>query len=230
MAQDSTHEFLTPPDSDRDGRLGHDPDFDEVEWDLRALEREIAAAEFLGQANAHRKVCGALHLRYDDVTADDLARASLSDDIDIQCARLGPLFKMCGLVGDGHEIERADLVKTIAGAGPQSEAEMRLLFQGTAAEYMAVRCAADAMQPGQDPSIMSLQIGNFSKLTRLGFDLQEGLQKLRSAQRPSRRVLDAGPAPSGAVGHTKALPAATDGRDTSEPHSAPDMDAGGDCD
>ncbi len=232
MAQDSTHEFLTPPDSDRDGRLGHDPDFDEVEWDLRALEREIAAAEFLGQANAHRKVCGALHLRYGDVTADDLARASLSDDIDIQCARLGPLFKMCGLVGDGHEIERADLVKTIAGAGPQSEAEMRLLFQGTAAEYMAVRCAADAMQPGQDPSIMSLQIGNFSKLTRLGFDLQEGLQKLRSAQRPSRRVLDAGPAPLAAVGHTKALPAATDGRDTIEPHSAPDagMDRGGDRD
>jgi hypothetical protein len=201
-----------------------------VEWDLRALEREIAAAEFLGLANAHREVCGALHLRYGDVTADDLARASLSDDIDIQCARLGPLFKMCGLVGDGHEIERADLVKTIAGAGPQSEAEMRLLFQGTAAEYMAVRCAADAMQPGQDPSIMSLQIGNFSKLTRLGFDLQEGLQKLRSAQRPSRRVLDAGPAPLAAVGHTKALPAATDGRDTSEPHSAPDMDAGGDRD
>ena len=230
MAQDSTHEFLTPPDSDRDGRLGHDPDFDEVEWDAGALEREIAAAEFLGLANAHRKICGALHLRYGDVTADDLARASLSDDTDIQCARLGPLFKMCGLIGVGNEIERADLVKTIAGAGPQSEAEMRLLFQGTAAEYMAVRCAADAMQPGQDPSIMSLQIGNFSKLTRLGFDLQEGLQKLRSAQRPSRRVLDAGPAPSGAVGYTKALPAATDGRDTSEPHSAPDMDAGGDCD
>ena len=232
MAQDSTHEILTPPDSDRDGRLGHAPDFDEVEWDLRALEREIAAAEFFRLANAHRKVCGALHLRYGDVTADDLARASLSDEPDIQCARLGPLFKMCGLAGDGHEIERADLVKAIADAGPQSETEVRLLFQVTAAEYMAVRCAADAMQPGQDPSVMSLQIGNFSKLTRLGFDLQEGLQKLRSAQRPSRRVLDAGPAPLAAVGRTKALPASADGRDTSEAHSPPDAgtDRGGDRD
>jgi hypothetical protein len=227
MASDSAHEFLTHPDSDGGDRLGHAPDFDEVEWEASALEREAAAAEFLRLANEHRKVCGALHLRYGDVTADDLARASLSDEPDIQCARLGPLFKMCGLLGDGHEIERADLLKTIADAGPQSEAEMRLLFQVTAAEYMAVRCAADAMQPGQDPSVMSLQIGNFSKLTRLGFDLRDGLQKLRSAQSPSRRVLDAGPAPLPAAGHTKALPAGADGRDTCEAHSPPDADACG---
>jgi hypothetical protein len=228
MAADNTHEFLNPQNSDGDGRLGGACDFDEAEWDLGALEREAAAAEFLQRANGHRAVCGALHLRYGDVTPDELARASLSDEADIQCARLGPLFKMCGLVGDGHEIERADLVKAVAGAGPQREGEMRLLFQVTAAEYMAVRCAADAMQPGQDPSVMSLQIGNFSKLTRLGFDLQECLQKLRSAQSPSRRVLDAGPAPLAAVGHAKALPARTDGSDASAAQSPPD--AGGDRD
>jgi hypothetical protein len=232
MAQDDTHEFLTPPDSDQEERLGHAPDFSEVEWDAGALEREIAAAEFFRLANAHREICGALHLRYDDVTADDLARASLSDDIDIQCARLGPLFKMCGLVGDGHEIERADLVKTIADAGPQSETEMRLLFQIAAAQFLATLCATDAAKPRQDLAVVSLQIGNFSKLTRLGFDLRDGLQKLRGAQKPSRRVLDAGPAPLAAVGHTKALPAGTDVRDPSEAHSPPDAgtDAGGDRD
>ena len=230
MAQDSAHEFLTPPDSDQDTRLGLAPDFSEGEWDAGAVEREVAAAEFLRLADAHRKVCGALHLRYGDVTADDLARASLSDDPDIQCARLGPLFKMCGLVGFAHEIERADVVKAIADAGPQSDTEMRLLSQVTAAGFMAARCATDAMQPGQDRSVMSLQIGNFSKLTRLGFDLQEGLQKLRSAQRPSRRVLDAGPSPLTAVGHTMALPASADGRDASEADSPPDADAGGDRD
>jgi hypothetical protein len=225
MAADDTHEFLTPPDSDGDGHLGHEPDFDEAEWDLGALEREIAAAEFLQLANGHRKICGALHLRYGDVTADDLARASLSDDADIQCARLGPLFKMCGLVGDGHEIERADLVKTIADAGPQSEAEMRLLFQITAAEFMAARCATDAMQPRQDLAVMSLQMSNFGKLSRLGLDLRAGLEKLRSAQRPSLRLLEAAPAPAplGAVGHVKALPAG-DGRDPSEAQSPPDTD------
>jgi hypothetical protein len=222
MAADNTHEFLNPQNSDGDGRLGGACDFDEAEWDLGALEREAAAAEFLQRANGHRAVCGALHLRYGDVTPDELARASLSDEADIQCARLGPLFKMCGLVGDGHEIERADVVKTIADAGPQSEAEMRLLFQVAAADYLATLCATDAAQPRQDLAVVSLQIGNFSKLTRLGFDLQEGLQKLRSAQRPSRRVLDAGPAPLAAVGHTKALPAGRDVRDGSEAHSPPD--------
>jgi hypothetical protein len=229
MAADDTHEFLTPPDSDGDGRLGHEPDFDEAEWDLGALEREVAAAEFLQLANGHRKICGALHLRYGDVTADDLARASLSDEADIQCARLGPLFKMCGLVGDGHEIERADLVKTIADAGPQSEAEMRLLFQITAAEFMAARCATDAMQPRQDLAVMSLQMSNFGKLSRLGLDLRAGQEKLRSAQRPSLRLLEAAPAsaPLSAVGHVKALPTG-DGRDASEAHSPPDT--GGDRD
>jgi len=223
MAADEPHEFLTPPNNDDDERLGHAPDFDEVEWGAGALEREIAAGEAFRLANAHRKICGALHLRYGDVTAADLARASLSDDTDIQCARLGPLFKMCGLVGDGHEIERADLVKTIADAGPQSEAEMRLLFQVTAAEYMAALCATDAMQPRQDLSVVSLQMNNYSKLARLGLDLRDGLQKLRSAQRPSRRVLEAepSPAPLGALGPTKALAAATDGHDPSAAHSPP---------
>ena len=224
MAARNRRKFLTPPDSDGDGRLGHEPDFDEAEWDLGALEREVAAAEFLQLANGHRKICGALHLRYGDVTADDLARASLSDEADIQCARLGPLFKMCGLVGDGHEIERADLVNTIADAGPQSEAEMRLLFQITAAEFIAARCATDAMQPRQDLAVMSLQMSNFGKLSRLGLDLRAGLEKLRSAQRPSLRLLEAAPAPLGAVGHVKALPAG-DGRDASEAHSPPDTGA-----
>lgn len=230
MAADDTHEFLTPHDSDGDGRLGHEPDFDEAEWDLGALEREIAAGEAWRLANEHRTICGALHLRYGDVTADDLARASLSEDADIQCARLAPLFKMCGLIGVGHEIERADLVKTIADAGPQSETEMRLLFKVAASEYLATLCATDAAQPRQDLAVVSLQISNFSKLTRLGFDLQEGLQKLRSAQRPSLRLLEAATAtaPLGAVGHAKAITAGGDGHDPSETQIPPGT--GGDRD
>ncbi len=225
MAADDTHEFLTPPVSDGDERVGRAPDFDEAEWDLGALEGVVTAGEALRLANGHRKICGALHLRYGDVTADELARASLSDEPDIQCARLAPLFKMGGLIGVGHEIERADLVKTIADAGPQSDAEMRLLFQITAAEFMAAQCAGDAMQPRQDVAVMSLQMANFGKLSRLGLDLRAGLEKLRNAHRPSLRLLEAAPAsaPLGAVGHVKALPAG-DGRDPSEAHSPPDTD------
>ena len=181
-------------------------------------------------ANGHRKICGALHLRYGDVSADDLARASLSEDPDIQCARLAPLFKMCGLIGGGHEIERADLVKTIADAGPRSETEMRLLFKVAASEYLAALCASDAAQPRQDLAVVSLQISNFSKLTRLGFDLQEGLQKLRSVQRPSLRLLEAATATAslGAVGHAKAITAGGDGHDPSETQIPPGT--GGDRD
>lgn len=226
MAADDPQEFLTPQNNDGDERLGCAGDFDEGAWELGALAREVVAGEALRLANEHRKVCGLLHLRYGDVSADELARASLSDDPDIQCARLVPLFKMCGLAGVGHEIGRADVVKTIADAGPQSEAEMRLLFKVAAAEHMAALCAADAMQPRQSLSVVSMQVGNFSKLTRLGFDLQEGLQKLRNAQRPSLRLLDAAPAthpdPFAAVGHAKALPAAGGEQVPSEAQDLPD--------
>lgn len=92
---------------------------------------------------------------------------------------------MCGALhlryGVGDEIACADVVKTIAGAGPQSKAEMRLLFQVTAAECMAAPCATDAMQPRQDLFVVSMRVGNYAKLTRLGLELRGGLQKLRRA-------------------------------------------------
>lgn len=229
MAADDTHEFLTPQNIDADERLGDIYDFNEEDWELGAPERELAIREAGRLASEHQRVCSALHLRFGDVTADDLARASLSDDPDIQCARLGPLFKMCGLVGDGHQIERADAIKTIADAGPQSEAEMRLLINIAASGYMAARCAADAMEPRHNLAVMSMQMGNFSKLTRLGLELREGLQKLRNAQRPSVRVLEATPAPAlvGAVGYAKALTGGG-GHDPSEAQSPPDTEDGRD--
>lgn len=227
MSEDDTHEFLTPQDSDGGGHLGHAPDFSEVEGHAGALEREAAAGEAWRLLNEYRTVCGALYLRYGDVTADDLARASLSDETNIQCVRLGTLFKMCGLVGVGQEIERAGVLKTIAEAGPQSEAELALLFQITAAEFMAAQCAADAMQPCQDLAVMSLQMANFGKLSRLGLDLQVGREKLRSARRPGLRVLEAAPAPHdpfAAVGHAKSLPAGGEAQDPSGTQSPPDTD------
>lgn len=194
MAADDPHEFLTPRNND-----------DDEEREARALEREFAAGEALRLANKHRKICSALHLRYADVTADDLARASLSDDPDIQCARLGPLFKMCGLIGVGHEIERADLINRLADAGLQSVNEMQVLSQAIATEYMAARFASDAMRQGQSFEVMSLQLGNFSKAAKLGTQLREAQHKFREAARPSLRLLDA--SPHAAIAETKSLPA-----------------------
>jgi hypothetical protein len=101
-------------------------------------------------------------------------------------------------------VERADLIKRLAEAGPQSVTEMQVLFQAIATEYMAARCAADAMRPGQSVEVMSLQLGNFGKAAKMGTQLREAQHKLREAARPSLRLLDA--SPHAAIGHTNSLP------------------------
>jgi len=151
------------------------------------------------------KICGWLNIGYDSVTADDLARACLSGDVQIQTVRLQSLFEMCGLVGEAHSVERADLIKRLAEAGPQSITEMQVLSQAIATEYMAARFATDAMRPGQSVEVMSLQLGNFGKAAKMGTQLREAQHKLREAARPSLRLLDA--SPHAAIGHTKSLPA-----------------------
>lgn len=165
------------------------------------------------------KICGWLNIGYDSVTADDIARACLSDDVQIQAVRLQSLFEMCGLVGEAHSVERADLIKRLAEAGPQSIKEMQVLSQAIATEYMAARFATDATRPGQSVEVMSLQLGNFNMAAKMGTQLREAQHKLREAARPSLRLLDA--SQHAAIGHTKSLPSGeaaagpqTDNRET----------------
>ena len=160
-------------------------------------------------ATDHWKICRWLDVGFDHVTAEDVERASRSDDVPTQAVRLRPVFEMCGLVGDEHEADRVDLIRRLADAGPQSDPEMRILFQAIAAEYMAARCASDAMSPGQSMEVMSMQLGNFSKLARLGNELREGQQRIRQAQKPSLKLLDA--SNQAAIGQTKMLTAGKEG-------------------
>jgi hypothetical protein len=184
MAADDTHEFLTPPDSDGEGRLGHGPDFDEAEWDLGALEREIAAGEAWRLANEHRTICGALHLRYGDVTADELARASLSDDMHTQVSRLRGLFTACGIVAEPQEVERADVIRVAAENAPQSEPERQLVFQLIAAHFMALRSAGEAASGRHIPQVTALYTGDFVKVSKLHASLQGTLQAMRRCASP----------------------------------------------
>jgi hypothetical protein len=232
MAADDTHEFLTPPDSDGDGRLGHEPDFDEAEWDLGALEREVAAAEFLRLANGHRTVCGALNLRYGDVTADELARATRSDDMHTQVSRLRGLFTACGIVAEPQEVERADVIRVAAENAPQSEAERQVLFQLMAAHFLTLRSAGEAASGRHIPQIAALYTGDFVKASKLHASLQGALQAMRRGVSPPPAEihghvhLHAGGITPMLVGGADALPAAVVRPVLAAP-GTPDADASG---
>lgn len=204
MADDHMHEFPEQP-KPADDEPGSSGAAGAPELNPEDYYRAYDARMELLFGSDRLKICGWLNIGYDSVTADDLARACLSDDVQTQAVRLQSLFEMCGLVGEAHSVERAELIKRLAEAGPQSITEMQVLFQAIATEYMAARCAADAMRPGQSFEVMSLQLGNFGKASKLGTQLREAQHKLREAARPSLRLLDA--TPHAAIGQTKSLPA-----------------------
>lgn len=213
MADDHMHEFPEPAEPFRNqtnsSGKASDPELNPEDF-YRAYD---ARMELL-YGSDRLKICGWLNVGYDSVAADDLARACMSGDVQIQAVRLQSLFEMCGLVGEAHSVERADLIKRLAEAGPQSITEMQVLSQAIATEYMAARFAADAMRPGQSVEVMSLQLGNFGKAAKMGTQLRVAQHMLREAARPSLRLLDA--TPHAAIGHTKSLPS---GEAAPDPHS-----------
>lgn len=204
MADDHMHEFPEPADPPRD-QTNNSGTSGKPEQNPEDYFRAYDARMELLYGSDRLKICGWLNIGYDSVTAEDLARACLSDHLQTQAVRLQSLFEMCGLVGEAHSVERADLVKRLAEAGPQSITEMQVLFQAIATEYMAARFASDAMRHGQSVEVMSLQLGNFSKAAKMGAQLREAQHKLREAARPSLRLLDA--TPHVAIGQTRSLPA-----------------------
>ena len=204
--QDVSGSGLTPEavEAVEDERLGRAPDDGDDDHDdgIAAAEREIAAAELMQIIHSHSQICNWLHVGFDDVSREDLRRASLSDDPKVQNARLGGIIEACGLVGDAYEMARADLIRSIADMAPGSEVERLKANAAATVSVMSQRCAAQAMQPGQNPAVMSLQIGNFSKLMRLGLELEASQERSRLARRPALMLVDAnaaltsgGPAP-----------------------------------
>ena len=144
MADDHMHEFPEPgePPHYHSNTAGaaEEPSLNPEEYYLAYDAR----MELL-YGSDRLKICGWLNIGYDSVTAEDLARACLSEDVQVQAVRLQSLFEMCGLVGEAHSVERADLILRLAVAAAQSITEMQVLFQAIATEYMAARFAADAM-------------------------------------------------------------------------------------
>jgi hypothetical protein len=204
MADDHMHEFPEQP-KPADDETGSSGATGAPELNPEDYFRAYDARMELLYGSDRLKICGWLNIGYDSVTTEDLARACLSDHVQTQAVRLQSLFEMCGLVGEAHSVERADLVRRLAEAGPQSITEMQVLFQAIATEYMAARFASDAMRHGQSVEVMSLQLGNFNKAAKMGAQLREAQHKLREAARPSLRLLDA--TPHAAIGQTKSLPA-----------------------
>lgn len=204
MADDHIHEFPEQgePCSDQASSSGT---ADEPEINPEDYYRAYDARMEVMYGSDQLQICGWLNIAYGSVTAEDLARACLSDDLQTQAVRLHPLFEMCGLVGEAYSLERADFIKRLAEAGPQNVTEVQVISQTIATEYIAARCASDAMRHGQSVEVMSMQLGNFSKVAKLGTQLREAQHKLREAGRPSLKLLDA--SRRAAVGQTKRLPA-----------------------
>jgi hypothetical protein len=196
-----------------DDRLGQPGDGECSErLEIAAAELEIALHMQAEAAFRHLKVCGALHVRYGDVTPDDLRRATLSDDMQTQVSRLKGLFTACGVVAEPQEVERADVVRVAAEHAPRSEGERQILYQATAAHFLTLRSAGEAASGRHIPQVAALYTGDFVKASKLHASLQVALQAMRrSASPPPTEIhghvhLHAGGVPPMLVGGADAQP------------------------
>jgi hypothetical protein len=176
-----------------DGRLGQPGNGEGGEsLEIAAAELEIALHMQAEAAFRHLTACGALHVRYGDVTPNDLRRATLSDDMHTQVSRLKGLFTACGIVAEPQEVERADVVRLAAEHAPRSEGERQILFQATAAHFLTLRSAGEAASGRHIPQVAALYTGDFVKAAKLHASLQGALQAMRR---------DASPPPTEIHGH-----------------------------
>jgi hypothetical protein len=201
--------------ADGDDRLGRPGDGEDREsLEIAAAELEIALRMQAEAAHRHYTACRGLHIRFEDVTPDDLRRATLSDDMRTQVSRLRGLFTACGIVAEPQEVERADVIHVAAEYAPQSEAERQLVFQAIATHLMALRSVGEAMSGRHIPQIAALYTGDFVKASKLHASLQGTLQAMRrGASPPPAEIhghvrLHAGGVPPMLVGGADARPAA----------------------
>ena len=199
--------------ADGDDRLGRPGDGEDREsLEIAAAELEIALRMQAEAAHRHYTACRGLHIRFEDVTPDDLRRATLSDDMRTQVSRLRGLFTACGIVAEPQEVERADVIHVAAENAPQSEAERQLVFQTIVTHFMALRSAGEAMSGRHAPQVAALCTADFVKVSKLHASLQATLQGMRYNPSPPRTEihghvhLHTGGVPSLPVGDGDTLP------------------------
>ena len=162
--------------------------------DLEVIDAELEAAahrHFQATSDWH-KVCQQLDLQHDKVTLEQLIDATLSSDPGVQVARLGSLFRSCGLTGAWQASERTDLVNVIADHAPQNERERQIIYQSAISQSLAMICAEEAAGPAQTPQVRALLSGSFQQLSSHGLALDEKLDALRGG---------GGVAPRDVIGH-----------------------------
>jgi hypothetical protein len=171
--------------ADGDDRLGQPGDGEDREsLEIAAAELEIALRMQAEAAHRHYTACRGLHIRFEDVTPDDLRRATLSDDMRTQVSRLRGLFTACGIVAEPQEVERADVVRVAAEHAPRSEGERQIVFQAMAAHFLTLRSAGEAASGRHIPQVAALYTGDFVKAAKLHASLQGTLQAMRRGACP----------------------------------------------
>jgi hypothetical protein len=220
-------------EADGDDRLGRPGDGEDREsLEIAAAELEIALRMQAEAAHRHYTACRGLHIKFEDVTPDDLRRATLSDDMRTQVSRLRGLFTACGIVAEPQEVERADVIHVAAENAPQSETERQLAFQAIAAHFMALRSAGEAASGRHIPQVTALYTADFVKASKLYLNVQGSLQAMRRGVSPPPEEihghvhLHAGDIPPMLVGGANARPTAPVRPELAAP-DAPDADASG---
>ncbi len=170
---------------------------DEVrDLEVGQAELEAAARRHFQASSDWHKVCQQLDLVHDKVTLEQLINATLSWDPGVQVARLGGLFRACGLTGASQAVERSDLVAVIAGQAPRDERERQVVYQSAVSRNVAMICAEGATGPGRTPQVTALLSGSFQKLSSHSLALDEKLDALRGG---------GGAAPRDVIGHLHVL-------------------------
>lgn len=172
-------------------REGHKPEEGHY-TDTADAEREIALQRQFQDTGDWFTACQQLGLAHDNITREQLIRATLSRDLRVQVARLDSLFRACGLKDPNLKVERTDLVAVIADQAPRDERERQILYQAAVARNLAMFCAEGASRSGNTPQVTALLAGSFQKLSNHSLTLDEKLNEMR---------FGSGSTPHSVIGH-----------------------------
>jgi len=227
---------------DADARLARREQLESNDEGVDDAANEYATRIYYEAFSRHHQACQWLNVNSGHVTAEDLCRASLSDDPAIQVSRLRPLFEACRLTADAQETERADLIQTLADYGPRDERERQVLYHGQTANYMAMYCAAQAMASGAMPHHTAQHVNSFKQLSKHSIECQGRIIASRARRglgaddlrrdiralsgRTELRALEA--VPASAVLASQTVTAASDASAEDGQEDAPDADEGRD--
>jgi len=156
----------------------------EIDQSQTAAEEDNApppdvAANAICLSDRHQSICDALGVDPERVSAEDLSRATLTNDAEQQLARLIELFQSCGIFDPWFKAERQHLVRAISAEAPNTHGERELLYYSYAAQSLAMRSAARAHRGGP---LAAESARNFVDLATFQLRVRDRFEAVRSCE------------------------------------------------